>query len=454
MIGCSDDVQDDLRVQGVTTDSRQCVKKKLYFALNGDRFDGHDFVEEVLGKGASGAVVSGRSDLRATSQEAQRILVVREPLKALQDLALAYRKRFDFPIIAVTGSNGKTTTKEMIADVLQTTYRTERSTGNLNNHIGLPLSICSWGEHVECAVLEMGANHFGEIRRLCEIARPTIGLITNIGKAHLEFFRNQEGVAAAKGELLEGLGESGHAFLNGDDPYLLAMREKVKRSTLFGFGTHNDVRAEIAGTDEAGFPRMRFQSKMIRIPVQGRYNLYNGLAAAAVGLHLGVDGGKIIHALETFRSIASRMQVEVVSGWTVVNDAYNANPTSVKASLEAFRRMPDLRQRFVVLGDMLELGTDADREHESLGRDIAGMRFDGFYAYGPLMARAVRSAGEAGMTVAEHFDTKEDLVHALQKKLKKGDGILVKGSRSMRMEEVVDGLRPEGVCSRDEDPSV
>ena len=442
-MGCEYEGDPDLRLKGVSTDTRKSMKDLLYFAFRGDRFDGHEFVEEAISRGACAAVVEQGTFSIPDGTETHRIFRVESPLKALQELAAAFRREFDLPVVAVTGSNGKTTTKEMIAEVLQQKYRTVKSPGNLNNHIGLPLSICSWDDGVECAVLEMGANHFGEIRRLCEVARPSHGLITNIGKAHLEFFHDQDGVSRAKGELLDGIEEGGQAFLNGDDPYLVQMRDRIEKTTLFGFSSRCDLRAEDVGVDDEGFPMMRLLSKTIRIRLPGQYNLHNALGAAAVGLNLGVEIDSIKRALEAYRSVEKRMQVEHIAGYTVIDDTYNANPTSMQSTLTAFKDMPHLVRRFIVLGDMLELGDDAEAEHGCLGQDIAGMRFDGFYGLGPWMETAVKRAKKHGMRITEHFKSKQTLIDLLKNLLKPGDGLLVKGSRGMRMEEIIDGLRPE-----------
>ncbi len=429
------------RIKRVSIDSRTLKKGMVFFALSGDRYDGHSFLGEVFEKGAAGAVVDEKKVSLNEYGNGKILLKVADPLRALQDVASYYRRKFNVPIISVTGTNGKTTTKEMIAAVLSTRYRVVKSPGNLNNHIGVALSVCSWSRDDEYAVVEMGANHFGEIYRLCEIARPTHGLITNIGKGHLEFFGSEEGVARAKSELLQFLGNNGKAFLNGDDQYLFHLRDLVRDTVTYGFSNRCDIRAYDLGADESGFPSMKVGEKKIKIFIPGRYNLINGLAAAAVGRSFGISWEAIQKSLESYRPMKKRMEVIELSGTTIINDTYNANPVSVQHALSALSDMKKIRRKIVVLGDMLELGKSSETEHKKIGELIAELGIDIFFSYGAEMEAASKRAKELGVDVVEHFDSKTELGARLQQIIKEDDGILVKGSRGMKMEEVVEMLQ-------------
>ena len=343
-------------------------------------------------------------------------------------------------MLAVTGSNGKTTTKEMMRTVLSADYRVACTTGNLNNHLGVPLSLLSWPRDAELAIVEMGTNHFGEIRRLCQIARPTHGVITNIGKGHLEFFHDLEGVAKAKGELLESLAPAGQAFLNGDDPGLVTRRDVVSRTVTYGFSEDCDFRARDLGPDALGHPAMAVDGHTLRIPLFGRHNLMNALAATAVARTFGVDWPAIQYALKQFQPVGRRSQAQSAGGVTVINDAYNANPSSMAEALAALAQMPGTGRRVAVLGDMAEVGETSAEEHRLLGELAARLRLDGLLTSGKMMALAQSQASESGFVGARHFVSHDALVLALLNFLREGDIVLVKGSRSAAMDRVADAL--------------
>ena len=440
LLGNTQKLNRSISVGGVSTDSRSLKAGMLFVALRGERFDGHEFIDDAFQKKACG-VVADRAWLAArTKEHTGPVFSVPDPLTALQDVAAYYRKKLDIPVVAVTGTNGKTTTKEMVAAVLGTKYRVVKSQGNLNNHIGVPLSICSWNTRAEAAVMEMGANHFGEILRLCAVAQPTYGVITNIGKGHLEFFGDLDGVARAKGELLEFLADSGMAFLNGDDPYL-SHRKKVAKTTItYGCSAGCDVRAEDLGCDEHGFPRMRIEDRVIQISVPGGFNVYNALAAVAVGRSFEVSMENIHRALESYRTIDRRMEVFTLSDVTVLNDAYNANPSSVEQSLMTLNSLAHRGRKIVVLGDMLELGDVSEKEHCQVGEWVYRTGIDVFYCVGPEMKKAAECAKRLGLNDTQHFSSKEALIDTLANTVREGDTVLIKGSRGMYMEEVAEGL--------------
>ncbi len=424
-------------VSGVSTDTRTLEKGMLFFALKGEHGDGHEHVAEAFAKGACAAVVrKGYAHEGAPAP----LIAVEDPMAALQELAAMYRGRFDIPVIAVTGSNGKTGTKEMLALILKTGRNTAHSPGNLNNHIGVPLSICAWNRGTEAAVLELGTNHFGEIRRLCEIARPTHGIITNIGRAHLEAFRDMEGVLKAKSELLEYLKGRGRMYINGDDLLLLSIHNRYPGCVTYGFSEGCMFRGTGSGVDKNGHPWFKVEGTVIRLAVAGRHNTANALAAAAVARDLGVSWDHIAGSLHRYRGMEKRLELIPLGGILLVNDCYNANPDSVRTAVETVRELDGKRRKVAVLGDMLELGEAGEAEHRKAGAWIRECDFHALFAYGPEMLHAVDEARRAGLKDSFHFTTQDALVEKLEEYLEPGDIVLVKGSRGMRMEKTAAAL--------------
>ena len=443
------------RIRGISTDSRSIHRGDLFVALQGDRFDGHQFVPAVLSKGAVGAIVHDgyRWEQKRTKPIATRnepfVFGVQDPLFAYQQLATHYRSRFAVPVIAVTGSNGKTTTKEMVASVLSQQWRTLKTEGNYNNRIGVPHTLFRLTARHQAAVIEMGVDHRGQTTRLCEMVRPTIGIITNIGPDHLEFFGGMEGSAQAKAELLDMLPADGTAVLNADDPYFdyLAARARC-RVVSFGVSERAQVRA-IHMTSDARLGttfglllpgKSRPTSAVIK--VHGTHNVMNALAAAAVGFSLNLTGVMIAQGLAKFRPAAMRSQVVSHHGVQIINDCYNANPASMKAALQLLAEWTPARERVAVLGDMLELGREAHVLHREVGRFAAGLPLSRLVACGDLGRVIAAGAKEAGMsseTVVEVSDA-GSATDVLKKSVRRGDVILVKASRGMRMEQIVQGL--------------
>jgi UDP-N-acetylmuramoyl-tripeptide--D-alanyl-D-alanine ligase len=434
-------------------DSRKIVGGEIFFALKGERTDGHNFVEEALRRGAALAVVS-----RAWYEENQekffdKLLVVPEVLSALHTLARLYRRKFAVPIVAVGGGSGKTTTKEMIAAVLRTSYNTLATEGNLNNHIGLPLTLFGLREATEIAVLEMGMNHKGEMLELCAIAEPTHGLITNIGKAHIEFFGTLEAIAEAEGELFEWLGKSGGtAFVNADDAWVMQVADKVMQKMLYGIVTPAhpnrrevlDLYAEEIGLDERGRPTFKLATQeaeeVVKLRMSGRHNITNALAAASVGLNFGVSLAQVKAALENFEinPALKRMAVYERQGIIIINDTYNANPESMRCSLQTLKTMQHGGKKIAVLGDMLELGALSESEHALLGEFISQLELDVLFVHGEAM-KATLDAAKVRMK--QHFESKVQLADRLKELLQPGDAVLFKGSRSMKMEEVIEMMQ-------------
>lgn len=418
--------------RGISIDSRTIEQGELFIALKGTRFDGHDFLREALKKG-SGAIVSIPP---AELAKGKAIIHVKNTLRALQRIAHYLRTRRDVTVVGITGTNGKTTTKEMAASVLGTRYSVLKNTGNLNNQIGLPLSLLSLSDEHQVAVLEMGASAPGDIRELCEVASPDYGVITNIGHAHLEGFKALEAVRQTKLEILESVKA---AIVNGDDAFLLeGMQGFGGRVIRFGFDSALDVRAEdveLRDRDSCFTLHMDGQSSPVRLKVTGRFNIYNALAAASVGMlfEMGIESVK--EGLEVFEGIPMRLEIRELGGATVISDAYNANPASMEEALMELVRLR--RERAVaVLGDMLELGSYAEDAHRKLGAWMSDFPVDLFIAVGPLMGMAAEEFSGRSIKAGDAKEARRILLG----EYRKGDAILIKGSRSMQMERVINDI--------------
>jgi UDP-N-acetylmuramoyl-tripeptide--D-alanyl-D-alanine ligase len=449
-----DVIQDKCRIDHISTDSRAIRPGDLFVALKGERFDGHQFVPAVLAGGAAGAIVHDQYRLpegvaggKATQGCATPFLLgVRDTLFAYQQLATHHRSRFDIPVVAVTGSNGKTTTKDMVASVLAQRWNVLKTERNFNNRVGVPATIFRITSRHEAAVIEMGVDQKGQTTRLCEIVRPTIGLITNIGPDHLEFFGSMEGSAQAKAELLDFLPADGAAILNADDVYFdyLAARARC-RVVSFGFADKADVRAVHVKTDvrHGTMFRLLLPGKVrhiiVRMKVHGTHNVTNALAAAAVGVVLNLPGAVIAQGLARFRPAEMRSQVMAHQGVHIINDCYNANPASMQAAIQLLAQWSPARERIAVLGDMLELGMETQRLHRDLGRFLATHNISRLIVAGSLgreIAEGARQGGMASTRIAETIDAvaAADLLKTI---VQQGDVVLVKASRGMKMEQVV-----------------
>jgi UDP-N-acetylmuramoyl-tripeptide--D-alanyl-D-alanine ligase len=429
-------------IAGISTDSRKIQADEIYFALRGEHHNGHDFVRECLDHGALAAAVE-KSWLKKHDADFKDrpLLPVENTLIALQELAHYYRQKFGLPLLGLTGTNGKTTTKEMIAAVLAEMGSVCKTEGNLNNHIGVPLTLLTLRPQHKSAVIEMGTNHFGEISRLCEIAEPQLGVITNIGRGHLEFFGDLEGVARAKMELFHALPSDGKTFVNLDDPLIVKHTPKRKTNITFGFNKAARIKGKLLEPDKQGFPKMQVDGQIFRLNLMGRHNLSNALAAVAVGLEFGIGLKTMSTALENITLPSKRLEVSRRNHILILNDSYNANPDSTLAALAILRDAPITGKRIFVFGDMLELGEAGPAEHAHIGESLTHFRVDVFFAFGPLAAAAVTAAQKSGAKlIARHFSDKHELVAELKKILTDGDGLLVKGSRGMKMEEVLEGL--------------
>jgi len=414
----------------------------MFFAIRGEKFDGHDYLDNALSK-ASGAVIDNRPE---TLPEGKVIVCVEDTLKSLQDLAHYIRMKRNIPVIAVTGSNGKTTVKEMIHAVLSKRFRTLKNEGNLNNHIGLPLSLVKLQPEDEMIVLEMGMNHSGEIRRLCEISVPSHGVITNVGTAHIGELGSYKALRAAK---LEILGELGVAVVNADDEKLMqGIREASFKGQIITFGIEEeshvrarDVRAGANGSDftlELG----NAGSTPINLNVHGLFNVYNAIAAAAVCFSLGVTIDEIKRALDGYSAFPMRFEVIKENGITVINDSYNANPTSMKESILELVRMGAGSRIVAALGDMGELGEFSEEAHREIGKMISGTDVNVFVAVGEMMGLAAEEIMKTGNTCGVFiFKDADEAGKEIMNILKQGDTLLIKGSRSAAMEKIIRSIK-------------
>ncbi len=424
----------DVTFLGANNDSRKVQPGQLFIALQGER-DGHDYIPAALENGAAAVLCSHRvGDWPA--------IVVEDTRKALGDIARGERQRIGMKVVGVTGSVGKSTTKEMISAVLSTTYRVSRTPANHNNDIGMPMAILAMPEDTQVAVLEMGMNHFREIAYLAAIARPDVAVITNIGTMHIEHLGSQQGILQAKLEILEGMKEHGAVILNGDDPLLWNVR-RDKQVDVSYFGVHNPE-CDCWGRDIVEAPgllhfdvRCKEFAFPVELSLEGLHYVSDALAAISVGVELGVEPGKIQDALAGFRNMAGRQEIFEAKGCTIIKDCYNAGPESMAAALAVLGNKPG--RRVAVLGDMLELGVCTQAEHYRVGR-IAAEKADMVLAFGPNSSRVTSGALTGGMTesMARAFDDRDDMVAAMKRMVKPGDVILVKGSRGMHMELILD----------------
>ena len=426
-------------VTGVQIDSRRVKPGDLFIAIKGEKVDGHDFIDMAAGLGASAALVE--RPVRASIPT----ILVPDTVRAYGDLAAARRERMGITVIGITGSVGKTTTKEMTACLLARSFHTARNEGNHNNNLGLPMTILDMPDDTEVAVLEMGMNHFGEMAYLTSIARPDIAIITNIGTMHIEHLGSREGILQAKLEIFRGVPENGVGVFNGDEPLLWNVRaDGGHKKYYYGIENHAcDVLAtDIQELDDgmrfvvSGFGH-RFE---LFVPVLGRHTVYNTLAAVTAALLLKVPPETIQAQISSFHNTGMRQKIYERDGFTIIEDCYNAGPESTEAALEilaGFRSRTNGRC-IAVLGDMLELGNRSAAEHYRIGR-IAATKADVLYTYGINAERMVSGAITGGMKqkLIEHFDTHEELAHMLKMRARPGDVILFKGSRGMRMEKAL-----------------
>ena len=437
--------QTSREISGISTDTRTVKKGDVFFALRGDRFDGADYADKALTAGAQLAVVNADSAEKVSGEK--HVVFVKDTVLALGSAARDYRSLYDGTVICVTGSSGKTTVKEMIRAVLESTFSVHASAGNFNNHIGLPLSLFGMGKHHECSVLELGMSAPGEIATLAQIACPDVGVVTNVGPAHMKFFESIDGIADAKTELLDNLGESGTSVINGDDDLLVARESRCRgKKVRFGIKTECDFRAERIDIHNDGCVSFEVEGIGIDLQVPGLHTVYNALAAYTVGRILGVTGSEAAQALEKTSTPSMRLERIERDGVTYIDDSYNANPLSMKAAADVFRHteLPNGGRKIAVLGDMLELGSIAEQAHREAGELFGSLGVDYLFFVGEHAEEYAGGAAAAGMNPEKMkmFKHVEDALSSIESIKKPGDVLFVKGSRALGMEKVVkEGIR-------------
>ena len=445
-------------IKRISIDSRTLIPGDLFFAIIGPNFDGHDFIVEAFRKGAVGVVVcKGVSTLLENKQiEKNKIIIeVKDTLSTLQDWSKHYKDKFKTFNICVTGSNGKTTTKEIIAHILSQKFSLLKSSGNYNNEIGIPLTLLQLNKLHKLLVTEMGMRGLGEIKTLTNFITPDLAVLTNIGEAHIGLLGSKDNIFKAKSELLQSLNKDGISILNRDDLYFLKTLEIVKNKKVYTFGIKNksDIMADnVRIVSDKG---MRFtlivqndMRKEIFLPLLGRHNIYNALAAAATAFALGIELDLIEKGLSSFKPLGMHMQLsKFYKGIKILNDSYNASPLSVKSALETLTEVAQKNRKIAILGDMLELGEKADFYHQKIGKEVAKLSIDILITLGPGGKIIAQSSKKEGIAEERVFSFEKNEKINLAKKLlsltKPGDFILLKGSREMKMEEIVEFLQKE-----------
>lgn len=427
-------------IEGVTTDSRKSGKNLLFIPLEGPTFDGHAFIRASLDMGSVAALT--HKDTEPFCDAA--LIRVKDTRLALADIARYYLKKFDIPVIAVTGSVGKTTTKDMTAAALGAKYSVLKTQGNFNNDIGLPLTVFEIESSHEFAVLEMGMNHFEEIRTLARIARPDSAIITNIGMAHIENLGSQEGILRAKLEITDGFGKNSTLFLNGDDDMLSKVQGTEYKTIRYGINNKDsEYRAEniVQNAQSIEFEAVYSKKRCpLRINLPGIHNVYNALAAFAAAKHYGVEDERIAKALADFKPSKMRMDIRSFGGVLLINDCYNASPDSVRAALRVLLGS-EAQRRVAILGDILEMGAYGPKAHKELGQTAAQCA-DVLITAGKDAVYIREGAIEAGMKEknALHFDSVKEILDVLGSLIREGDAVLVKASRGMHFERIADGI--------------
>ncbi len=434
--------QGDIQISGVTIDSRKVQKGNLFVPFKGENVDGHYYIEKAIENGASAALWQKDVPEPPTGIP---LLIVEDTLLALQTMAAKYLEECGPKVVGITGSNGKTTTKDTTASILSEKYKVHKTEGNYNNHLGLPLTILSMEEDTEIIVLEMGMSSKGEIELLSNLARPEIAIITNIGESHLLDLGSREAIADAKLEITSGLKKDGIIIYHGDEILLSRKLKDGKwKSISFGRAESNDLYPrKIRSENTSTAFTLNIHREELNIPVLGNHNVLNAMAAIAASLQLGVDWKGIQNGLSHLKLTNMRMEmVEGSNGERIINDAYNASPTAMRAAIELVSELTGFKRKFLVLGDMLELGEEERDFHYSIGEFINGEAIDKLYTYGRLGKDIAEGAkGKLGEANVHAYQDKDQLINDLKKEAAEGDLVLVKASRGMKLEEVVYALQ-------------
>lgn len=424
----------------ISIDSRSVGKNTLFIAIVGERFDGHDFIMQAVENGAS-AILINENKLKSIADLDITVITVKDTTKALGDIAKIWRNKLNAKVIGITGSTGKTTTKEMLATLCSSKYKVNKTVANFNNHIGVPLTILSTNEKHEILVAELGTNHFGEIAYTSEIAKPDFGLITNIGDSHLEFLKSRTGVLKEKSALLiSTIRNKGKVFINSDDVMIKNFGKNIKSKVSYSLKEKADYKAEILKYDEDAKPEVHIKSKKtsvkIKLPVAGEANVINYLAAFAIASELGIGKEKIIKATKKIKSSDKRLEIKRHRKYTLINDTYNANPDSMKSSLNILNKIDNRRRKIAILGDMFELGKESKIKHKELAKLVNNLKVDEVYTIGKMMQFFDKNLTNRNK-VHGHFSDRQLLKKFLSEIILTDSVILVKGSRGMKMEEFV-----------------
>ena len=426
----------------VVTDSRKIVDGSLFVALKGENFNGEDFAVDAINKGAAGVIVSSncpQDKLPASGI----VLKTADTLDAYQHIAQAWRVKFNIPLVAITGSNGKTTTKDLTAAVLSSFGKVQKTSGNFNNEIGVPLTLLGINNNHKTAVVEIGMRGLHQIESLAKIVKPTIGIVTNVGQTHIELLGSIENIARAKCEMVEAIGEGGTVILNADDENVIKMKAHAKDGVqiiTFGIDKEADVYAENITTGAASTIftlNYKGNKKECEIPMLGKHNISNALAAAAAGIAIGLQLDDISRGFEKLATSKMRFEIIERNGLQIINDAYNASPASMLAAIQTTAEIAHGR-KIAVLGDMLELGSFAESAHRKIGGDLVKNKFDVLITFGNLAKFIAEDAKAAGLNKIYVSDTHEQAAEYLRKILTEGDTILFKGSRGMQMEKIIE----------------
>ncbi len=437
-----------LSIKGISIDSRSIKKGDLFIAIKGERFDGHDFINDAVKNGASGIILSSlHSPLKTLSPAF--IIKVSDTLKALQNLAGYYRGKFDVPIVGITGSNGKTTVKDMIHNMLFQNFNPAKTIGNYNNQVGLPLTVFRLSKDNRAGIFEVGISSYEEMENLGEIVCPDIAVITNINIAHMQYFRTVKNLVNAKAKLLEFVPKEGVAILNADDKYFSLLKDGAKcRVISFGIKNKADVMAEDIGLLPTSTKFLLNGAVKITLPISGIHNVYNALAAASVSLQFSEDLNLVRDGLGDFKPPEMRMQIIKTKNLTVINDAYNANPASTRAALEVLRNVNSnsngtKHRKVFIFGNMFELGDCKVSEHKKIGKLVAESQIDIFITVGELAGLSAVAAKESGLNENKIFSFKntEEVKEKLLSILQSNDTLLLKGSRAMRLENILETLK-------------
>jgi UDP-N-acetylmuramoyl-tripeptide--D-alanyl-D-alanine ligase len=432
--------------KSVSIDSRSISRNSIFFAIKGETTDGHNYIDNVVKAKASLIFVNRKWFIKNKSKYSkQNFFVVDDTIKSLGKLALIHRDKMNIPVFAVAGSNGKTTTKDLIAEVLSVKFDIIKTEGNFNNHIGLPLTLLRIEDHHNFCIAELGSNHFNELEYLCEIAKPDFALVTNIGKEHLEFFKDLKGVVKEEFQVYDYVSKNGSVcFYNLDDSFIKKYYSKHRNNSLtYSFKNKSDVKGKMEGFDNHFRPILtyKYNNKSYRtfINTFGKHSYFNGLSAISAGLFFGIKPSDISQALKNVSNISGkRMEVKEYKGIKVINDAYNSNPDSVKLGLETMKEYKTKGRKHIVLSDMLEMGKVSKSEHTDIGKILKKMNFDFNYFYGEMSYNTFK--GAKGLKNSFYFEEKADLALFLKINIKEGDVLYVKGSRGMKMEEVIQNV--------------